>query len=45
MMGFVERYIPGWDCHGLPFVWKIEEQYRQKCKKKEEVPINDFRGE
>ena len=45
MMGFDARYIPGWDCHGLPIEWKIEEQYRQKGKNKDEVPINDFRGE
>jgi isoleucyl-tRNA synthetase len=45
MMGFDARYIPGWDCHGLPIEWKIEEQYRQKGKNKDEVPINDFRAE
>ncbi|WP_380056980.1 isoleucine--tRNA ligase [Falsihalocynthiibacter sp. SS001] len=45
MMGFDARYIPGWDCHGLPIEWKIEEKYRQKGKNKDEVPINDFRAE
>ena len=45
MMGFDSRYIPGWDCHGLPIEWKIEEQYRQKGRNKDEVPINDFRAE
>ncbi|MEP2028527.1 MAG: isoleucine--tRNA ligase [Paracoccaceae bacterium] len=45
MMGFDARYIPGWDCHGLPIEWKIEEQYRQKGKNKDKVPINDFRSE
>ena len=45
MMGFDSRYIPGWDCHGLPIEWKIEEQYRKKGKNKDEVPINEFRGE
>ncbi|MEM6886791.1 MAG: class I tRNA ligase family protein, partial [Pseudomonadota bacterium] len=45
MMGHESRYIPGWDCHGLPIEWKIEEQYRQKGKNKDEVPINDFRAE
>ncbi len=45
MMGFDSRYIPGWDCHGLPIEWKIEEQYRKKGKNKDEVPINDFRAE
>ena len=45
MMGFDSRYIPGWDCHGLPIEWKIEEQYRKKGKNKDDVPINEFRGE
>ena len=45
MMGFDARYIPGWDCHGLPIEWKIEEQYRQKGRDKDDVPINDFRAE
>jgi isoleucyl-tRNA synthetase len=40
MMGFDARYIPGWDCHGLPIEWKIEEQYRKKGRDKDEVPIN-----
>ncbi|MEC8574190.1 MAG: class I tRNA ligase family protein, partial [Pseudomonadota bacterium] len=30
MLGFDARYVPGWDCHGLPIEWKIEEQYRKK---------------
>ena len=45
MMGFDARYIPGWDCHGLPIEWKIEEQYRAKGKNKDEVNIVDFRQE
>ncbi|MEQ9694847.1 isoleucine--tRNA ligase [Shimia sp. SDUM112013] len=45
MMGFDARYVPGWDCHGLPIEWKIEEQYRQKGKDKDEVPVIDFRQE
>ena len=45
MMGFDARYIPGWDCHGLPIEWKIEEQYRKKGKNKDEVPVIDFRQE
>lgn len=45
MMGFDARYIPGWDCHGLPIEWKIEEQYRQKGRNKDEVSINEFRAE
>ncbi len=45
MMGRDARYIPGWDCHGLPIEWKIEEQYRAKGLNKDEVDINDFRLE
>ncbi|GAA3868608.1 isoleucine--tRNA ligase [Celeribacter arenosi] len=45
MMGFDSRYVPGWDCHGLPIEWKIEEQYRKKGKDKDDVPIVDFRQE
>ena len=35
--------MPGWDCHGLPIEWKIEEEYRAKGKNKDAVPINEFR--
>ena len=45
MMGHDARYIPGWDCHGLPIEWKIEEEYRKKGRNKDEVPVNEFRGE
>ncbi len=45
MMGRDARYIPGWDCHGLPIEWKIEEQYRAKGQNKDEVDIVDFRQE
>ena len=38
-------YVPGWDCHGLPIEWKIEEQYKKKKKNKDEIPIKDFREE
>ena len=38
-------YVPGWDCHGLPIEWKIEEQYKKNKKNKDEVPIKDFRQE
>jgi len=38
-------YVPGWDCHGLPIEWKIEEQYKKKKKNKDDVPIRDFRKE
>jgi len=45
MRGYDSNYVPGWDCHGLPIEWKIEEQYRAKGKNKDEVPINEFREE
>jgi len=45
MAGFDSNYVPGWDCHGLPIEWKIEEEYRAKGKNKDAVPINEFRKE
>ena len=38
-------YVPGWDCHGLPIEWKIEERYKKNKKNKNEVPIVEFRRE
>jgi isoleucyl-tRNA synthetase len=45
MLGRDAPYVPGWDCHGLPIEWKIEEEYRKKGKDKDQVPILDFRAE
>jgi isoleucyl-tRNA synthetase len=45
MMGRDANYVPGWDCHGLPIEWKVEEQYRAKGKSKDGVPVNEFRRE
>ncbi|WP_343117054.1 isoleucine--tRNA ligase [Ostreiculturibacter nitratireducens] len=45
MMGKNARYVPGWDCHGLPIEWKIEEQYRSKGRNKDEVDVVAFRQE
>lgn len=49
MLGKDSNYVPGWDCHGLPIEWKIEEQYRAKGMEKpnfsDPVAINTFRGE
>ncbi|WP_417601195.1 isoleucine--tRNA ligase [Pararhodobacter oceanensis] len=45
MMGHDARYVPGWDCHGLPIEWKIEEQYRAKGLDKDDVDIVAFRQE
>ena len=38
-------YVPGWDCHGLPIEWKIEEQYKKNKKNKNDVPVVEFRKE
>ncbi len=45
MLGYDSNYVPGFDCHGLPIEWKVEEQYRAKGKNKDDVPIADFRRE
>ncbi len=45
MAGFDADYIPGWDCHGLPIEWRIEEQYRAAGRDKDAVPILDLRAE
>ena len=45
MQGYDANYVPGWDCHGLPIEWKIEEQYRDAGKDKDQVPVIDFRAE
>lgn len=45
MLGKDAPYVPGWDCHGLPIEWKIEEEYRKKGKNKDEVDPVAFRAE
>ncbi len=45
LLGKDAPYVPGWDCHGLPIEWKIEEQYRKKKLDKDQVPIKEFRAE
>jgi isoleucyl-tRNA synthetase len=45
LMGKDAPYVPGWDCHGLPIEWKIEEAYRKKKLNKDEVPAAEFRAE
>jgi isoleucyl-tRNA synthetase len=45
MLGLDAPYVPGWDCHGLPIEWKIEEQYRAKGLDKDHVPVLQFRAE
>jgi isoleucyl-tRNA synthetase len=44
MMGYDANYVPGWDCHGLPIEWKVEEDFRQAGKSKREVPVPEFRA-
>src|SRR5687768_8170662 len=45
LLGKDAPYVPGWDCHGLPIEWKVEEQYRKKKLDKDEVPRAQFRAE
>jgi isoleucyl-tRNA synthetase len=45
MAGFAVHYRPGWDCHGLPIEWKIEEEYRKAGRDKDSVPVLQFRAE
>ncbi len=45
LLGKDAPYVPGWDCHGLPIEWKVEEQYRKKKRNKDEVPAEEFRAE
>jgi isoleucyl-tRNA synthetase len=43
-LGFDVDYVPGWDCHGLPIEWKIEEEFRKKGRRKDEVSKAEFRA-
>ena len=43
--GEAVHYVPGWDCHGLPIEWKVEEKFRKSGKEKEEVDLIEFREE
>jgi len=43
LLGNDVDYVPGWDCHGLPIEWKIEERYRSQGKRKDEVSKAEFR--
>ncbi|OAN57519.1 isoleucine--tRNA ligase [Sphingobium sp. TCM1] len=45
LLGKDAPYVPGWDCHGLPIEWKIEEEYRKKKLNKDEVPAQEFRAQ
>ena len=43
MLGLDAHYVPGWDCHGLPIEWKVEEEFRSKGRSKDDVPGSEFR--
>jgi isoleucyl-tRNA synthetase len=43
-MGYDVDYLPGWDCHGLPIEWKVEEELRAKGRRKDEVSKAEFRA-
>ncbi|PWL04668.1 isoleucine--tRNA ligase, partial [Candidatus Liberibacter asiaticus] len=43
MRNFNACFVPGWDCHGLPIEWKVENEYLAKGKKKDDIPVNEFR--
>ena len=45
MLGYDSNYVPGWDCHGLPIEWKVEEAFRAQGRDKDEIPVNEFRRE
>lgn len=45
LYGYRVPFVPGWDCHGLPIEWKIEEQYRKKGISKDTIPVLEFRAE
>ena len=45
LLGKDAPYVPGWDCHGLPIEWKVEEAYRAKKLDKDQVPVDQFRAE
>jgi len=45
LLGKDAPYVPGWDCHGLPIEWKVEEEYRKRKLNKDEVPAAEFRAE
>ena len=45
MMGLDAHYVPGWDCHGLPIEWQVEQDYRKSGRDKDQVPILEFREE
>lgn len=45
IQGLATPFVLGWDCHGLPIEWKIEEKYKKLGQAKEEIEVNAFRQE
>ena len=45
MLGKDAPYVPGWDCHGLPIEWKVEEAFRAQGRNKDEIPKDELRRE
>ena len=45
MLGMDAPYVPGWDCHGLPIEWKVEEKFREGGRNKDEIPKGELRRE
>ncbi len=43
-LGYDVDYLPGWDCHGLPIEWKVEEELRAKGRRKDDVSKAEFRA-
>jgi isoleucyl-tRNA synthetase len=45
MLGMDAPYVPGWDCHGLPIEWKVEEKFREGGRNKDEIAKDELRRE
>ena len=45
MLGKDSVYVPGWDCHGLPIEWQVEQAYRKEGRDKDSVPVSEFRAD
>ena len=43
MQGFDAPFVPGWDCHGLPIEWKVDEQLKKSGKNRRDIAIPEFR--
>lgn len=43
MLGKDAPYVPGWDCHGLPIEWKVEEKFREQGRAKDTIPKDELR--